>query len=289
MSSGAKLRVLTGAVLIPVVVAAVWWGSAWLVAGLAGVVAVLALLEFFALAERLGFQAYRVWTCVAALGIFSQQWYAAELASNSNPGDLLAQAQSPQLSLELVLFGFLLGVAAIALWSRRPLAELLPSFSVSSAGLVAVALPLSAVVRLDGVDMIGRQLLLFILVVVWVGDTAAYLVGRGFGRLKMSPQLSPQKTWEGAAANLLGALLVGVLFDYWLNISLTHLLVMAAIGSIAGQAGDLLESAYKRSAGVKDSGTILPGHGGMLDRIDALLLAAPAVWYYFEWAVMRRG
>jgi phosphatidate cytidylyltransferase len=289
MSSGAKLRVLTGAVLIPVVVATVWWGSAWLVAGLAGVVAVLALLEFFALAERLGFQAYRVWTCVAALGIFSQQWYAAELASNSSPGDLLAQAQSPQLSLELVLFGFLLGVAAIALWSRRPLAELLPSFSVSSAGLLAVALPLSALVRLDGVDMIGRQLLLFILVVVWVGDTAAYLVGRGFGRLKMSPQLSPQKTWEGAAANLLGALLVGVLFDYWLNISLTHLLLMAAIGSIAGQAGDLLESAYKRSAGVKDSGTILPGHGGMLDRIDALLLAAPAVWYYFEWAVMRRG
>ena len=289
MNSGAKLRVLTGAVLIPVVVAAVWWGSAWLVAGLAGVVAVLALLEFFALAERHGFQAYRVWTCVAALGIFSQQWYAAELASNSNLGDLLAQAQSSQLSLELVLFGFLLGVAAIALWSRRPLAELLPSVSVSSAGLLVVALPMSAVVRLDGVDMIGRQLLLFTLVLVWVGDTAAYLVGRGFGRLKMSPQLSPQKTWEGAAANLLGALLVGVLFDYWLNISLPHLLAMAAIGSIAGQVGDLLESAYKRSAGVKDSGTILPGHGGMLDRIDALLLAAPAVWYYFEWVVMRRG
>jgi phosphatidate cytidylyltransferase len=289
MSSGAKLRVLTGAVLIPVVVAAIWWGSAWLVAGLAGVVAVLALLEFFALAERQGFQAYRAWTCVIALGIFSQQWYATEVASSSNLGDLLTQAQSPQLSLELVLFGFLLGVAAIALWSRRPLAEVVPSISVSSAGLVAVALPLSAVVRLDGVDMIGRQLLLFTLVVVWVGDTSAYLVGRSFGRLKMSPQLSPQKTWEGAAANLLGALLVGVLFDYWLNISLTQLLAMAAIGSIAGQIGDLLESAYKRSAGVKDSGTILPGHGGMLDRIDALLLAAPAVWYYFEWAVMRRG
>jgi len=289
MNSGAKLRVLTGAALIPVVVAAVWWGSAWLVAGLAGVVAVLALLEFFALAERLGIQAYRVWTCVAALGIFSQQWYAAELASSSTLGDLLTQAQSPQLSLELVLFGFLLGVAAIALWSRRPLAELLPSVSLSSAGLVVVAVPLSAVVRLDGVDMIGRQLLLFTLVLVWVGDTAAYLVGRNFGRFKMSPQLSPQKTWEGAAANLLGALLVGALFDYWLNISLTHLLTMAAIGSVAGQIGDLLESAYKRSAGVKDSGTILPGHGGMLDRIDALLLAAPAVWYYFEWVVMRRG
>jgi phosphatidate cytidylyltransferase len=259
------------------------------VAGFADVVAVLALLEFFALAERKGFQAYRVWTCITALGIFSQQWYAAESASSSNLGDLLEQARSPQLSLELVFFGFLLGVAAIALWSRRPLSELLPSMANSSAGLVAVALPLSAVVRLDGVEVIGRQLLLFTLVLVWVGDTAAYVVGSKFGKLKMSPQLSPNKTWEGAAANLVGALLVGVLFDYWMNISLAHLLAMATIGSVAGQLGDLLESAYKRSVGVKDSGAILPGHGGMLDRIDALLLAAPAVWYYFEWVVMRRG
>ena len=289
MITSAKLRVLTGAVLIPVVVAVIWWGSAWLVAGFAGVVAVLALLEFFALAERKGFQAYRVWTCIAALGIFSQQWYAAESASSSNLGDLLEQARSPQLSLELVFFGFLLGVAAIALWSRRPLSELLPSMANSSAGLVAVALPLSAVVRLDGVEVMGRQLLLFTLVLVWVGDTAAYVVGGKFGKWKMSPQLSPNKTWEGAAANLVGALLVGVLFDYWMNISLAHLLAMATIGSVAGQLGDLLESAYKRSVGVKDSGAILPGHGGMLDRIDALLLAAPAVWYYFEWLVMRRG
>ena len=289
MSSSGKLRVLTGAVLIPAVVAVIWWGSAWLVAGFASVVAVLALLEFFALAEHKGFQAYRVWTCIAALGIFSQQWYAAESASSSNLGDLLEQARSPQLSLELVFFGFLLGLAAIALWSRRPLSELLPSLANSSAGLVAVALPLSAVVRLDGVELIGRQLLLFTLVMVWVGDTAAYVVGGKFGRLKMSPQLSPNKTWEGAAANLLGALLVAAVFDYWMNIRLTHLLAMAAIGSVAGQLGDLLESAYKRSVGVKDSGTLLPGHGGMLDRIDALLLAAPAVWYYFEWAVMRRG
>ena len=93
---------------------------------------------------------------------------------------------------------------------------------------------------------------------------------------------------EGAGANLLGALLVAAVFGFWMKIEPAHMLAMAALGSIAGQVGDLFESAFKRSAGVKDSGTLLPGHGGMLDRIDALILAAPAVWYYFEWFVMRR-
>jgi phosphatidate cytidylyltransferase len=104
----------------------------------------------------------------------------------------------------------------------------------------------------------------------------------------MAPQLSPNKTWEGALANLLGALLVAAVFANWSRIPLLHMLAMAAAGSIAGQIGDIFESAWKRSAGVKDSGTILPGHGGMLDRIDALILAAPAVWYYFEWVVLKK-
>jgi phosphatidate cytidylyltransferase len=181
-----------------------------------------------------------------------------------------------------------MGAAAIALGSRRPLAEVFGSVSVSAAGLIVVVLPFSAVVRLHGVDAIGPQLLLFTLVLVWIGDSAAYFAGRGFGRWKMSPQLSPQKTWEGAFANLFGALLVGAVFGYWTDIAVVHILTMAALGSIAGQVGDLFESAFKRSAGIKDSGTILPGHGGILDRIDALIFAAPTVWYYFEWVVLRK-
>ncbi len=289
MTSGTPLRVLTAAILIPAVCAAVWWGPNWLVAALAGIAAVLALLEFFSMGERLGFHAYQVWTCVAALGIFAQQWYAAQEASISGLRDLLYQARSPQVTLELVLFIFVLGAAAIALGSRRALSEVLPSLSVSAAGLVLVVLPFSAVVRLDGVDHVGPQLLLFTLALVWAGDTAAYFAGRGFGRMKMAPQISPNKTWEGAAANLVAALLVGALFGYWNRIAPVHMLAMSALGSIAGQVGDLFESAFKRSAGVKDSGTIIPGHGGVLDRIDALILAAPAVWYYFQWVVQRKN
>jgi phosphatidate cytidylyltransferase len=288
MSSGTQVRVVTAAILIPAVVAAIWWGPTWLVAGLAAIVAVLALREFFVLGERMGFHAYHVWTCLAALGIFAQQWYAAQAASIARLGDLLYRAGAPKVSLEMVLVFFVMGAAIIALGSRRDLAEVFASVSVSAAGLVIIVIPLSAVVRLHGVDVIGRQLLLFTLVVVWTGDSAAYFAGHAFGRMKMSPHLSPNKTWEGAAANLLAALLVAAVFGYWMKLEPAHMLAMAALGSIAGQVGDLFESAFKRSTGVKDSGTLLPGHGGMLDRIDALILAAPAVWYYFEWFVMRR-
>jgi phosphatidate cytidylyltransferase len=288
MESGTGARVLTAAILIPAVIAAIWWGPTWLIAGMAAFVAVMAMLEFFSLAERLGFQAYRVWTCLAAFGIVAQQWFAARSASINRLGDILYESRSPKFTLELVLSAFILGIVIIALGSTRAFSEILPSISVSAAGLVFVVLPFSTVVRLHGVDALGRDLLLFVVVLVWVGDTVAYFVGRGIGRWKMAPNVSPNKTWEGAIANFLAALLVGAVFGRWSNIPPAHLLVMAAIGNIAGQLGDLFESSWKRSAGVKDSGKILPGHGGMLDRIDALAFAAPAVWYYFEWVLLKR-
>ena len=286
MNSGTGLRVLTAAILIPLVIALIWWGPTWLVAIVSGFVAMAAMLEFFSIANRLGFPAYPLWTCLAAAGIIGQQWYASRMASINRLGDLLDR--SPRITLELILFGFVLGIAVIALGIRRPLTELLPSISVSAAGLIFVVLPFSAVVRLHGVDVSGPRLLLFTVVLVWVGDTAAYFVGRGIGRWKMAPQISPNKTWEGAVANFLGALLVAAVFGYWTRIQPAHMLAMGAVGSIAGQLGDFFESAWKRCGGVKDSGTILPGHGGMLDRIDALILAAPAVWYYFEWVVLKK-
>jgi phosphatidate cytidylyltransferase len=286
MNSGTGLRVLTAAILIPLVVAAIWWGPPGLIAVVSAFVAIAALLEFYSIAARQGVQAYRFWSCLAAAGIIGQQLYASRIASVSRLADLLDR--SPKITLEFLLFGYILGIAVIALGSGRPLAEVLPSISVSAAGLLFVVLPLSAVVRLQGVDILGPQLLLFTVVVVWVGDSAAYFVGRGIGRWKMAPQISPNKTWEGAGANLLGALFVAAVFGHWTKIQPVHMLAMGAVGSVAGQLGDLFESAWKRSAGVKDSGTILPGHGGMLDRIDALILAAPAVWYYFEWVVTKK-
>jgi phosphatidate cytidylyltransferase len=286
MNSAIGLRLLTAAVLIPLVVALIWWGPNWLLAAATAFVAITALLEFFSIAARLGFQPYKLWTCLAAAGIIGQQWYASRMASVTRLGDLLDR--SPRLTMESVLFAFALGAAVIALGSQRSLTEVLASISVSAGGLIFVVLPFSAVVRLQGVDVLGPLLLLFTVVLVWVGDTSAYFVGRGIGRWKLAPQTSPNKTWEGALANFLGAMFVAAVFGYWTKIPPAHMLAMAAVGSVAGQIGDLFESAWKRNAGVKDSGTILPGHGGMLDRIDALIFAAPAVWYYFEWVVLKK-
>jgi phosphatidate cytidylyltransferase len=289
-SSGTATRVLTSAVLIPAVVAVVWWGSTALVAALGGLVALLALLEFFSLGARLNLQANRWWTSLCALGIFFQQW-TASAAQSYELGRHLRITHSPnipEVPLELVFFIFVLGCAAIVFVSRRPLADALGDIGISAAGLVSIALPFSAVVRIHGLGAIGPKLLLFALVLVWVGDTLAYFVGRGFGRVPMAAQLSPKKTWEGAAANLLGSAIVAVACFRWLNLDAFQAVVMACLANVAGQGGDLLKSAYKRGAGVKDSGTLLPGHGGILDRIDALILAAPVVWYYFQFVLASR-
>jgi phosphatidate cytidylyltransferase len=292
-SSGTATRILTAAVLIPAVVALVWWGSTGLVAALGGGVAVLALFEFFSLGARLNLRAYRVWTSVCALGIFYQQWTASAAQSYriGRQGfftDIQVRARPELFPLELALFVFVLGCAATIFVSKRPLADALGDIGVNSAGLLFIALPLSAVVRIHGLPIIGPKLLLFTLLLVWVGDTLAYFVGRSFGRLPMAPQLSPKKTWEGAAANLLGSVIVAVALFRWLDIDAFQAVLMACLANVAGQAGDLLKSAYKRGAGVKDSGHLLPGHGGILDRIDALILAAPVVWYYFRFLLPSR-
>ncbi len=284
-------RVLTAAVLVPVVVCIMWWGSTGLVAAILGLTTLLALLEFFAMAEKAGSPGYRTWTGVCALAVLFQQWAATETESRTldHSVTLTRAAAGTPLALDFILVAFVIGTAAIALGNRRPLTEVLPAIGISAAALVFVVLPLSFIVRLHGISRIGPKLLVFVLVLVWVGDTLAYFVGRAVGRLPMAAHVSPKKTWEGAAANLVGSLIVAVIFARWLPIDPVQLLAMAGLGNIAGQIGDLLESAYKRSAGVKDSSRLLPGHGGVLDRIDALVLAAPVVWYYFQWAVIRRA
>src|ERR1700722_15290398 len=251
MSSGTGKRILTAAILIPIVVVAIWFGPTWLIAIVSAAVAVLALWEFFSVAEHQGFHAYRLWTSLAAVGIVGQQFYATRMASIVNLGDILVR--TPRINLEMVLFAFVLGIAAISIGTSRPMSEVLPAISVSAAGLVFIVLPFSAVVRLHGVDTLGPMLLLFTLVIVWVGDSVAYFVGRSIGRWKLAPEVSPNKTWEGAIANFLGALLVAAIFGCWSRLPPVHMLIMAGLGSVAGQVGDLFESAWKRSASVKDS------------------------------------
>jgi len=281
-------RIATAVVLIPGVVALILKGStAMVVVGLALVI-LLALFEFFALGDAIGHRAYKFWTATCALGIVYVQWLQVVLRQRE-PGEAVLYSGPIQfvflsgLRIEDIFFFFLIGVAVITLATKRPLVEGLAAAGISSSGLLFVALPLSYAVRLHGAGLLGPWILLFALVITWVGDTAAYFVGRAFGKRPFAPHLSPKKTWEGAIASMAAALLVGWLLSTRINVPAPIVLGLAAAGNVAGQAGDLLESAFKRSAGVKDSGTILPGHGGMLDRIDALILTLPVVWYYWIW------
>ena len=156
----------------------------------------------------------------------------------------------------------------------------------------------------------GAFLLLYLLLVVWAGDIFAYFIGRSLGRHRMAPRISPKKTWEGATASMVASLGVGGALLYFATPVCTTLLqwgliqrrdgmfglerpallpilILTATLNVAAQLGDLVESLLKRGAGVKDSGTILPGHGGMLDRIDALLFAAPVLWVWAAWRVTQ--
>ena len=278
-------RVATAAVLIPFVVGLVLWGSTAIVALAVALVTLLALFEYFALGQAIGHRAYRFWTASCALLLIYVQWLMGDMPTFKLSGGLVAYQRMWWFdkglpSHEAVFFLFVVGIAALTLWTRRPLVEALPAAGMSTSGLILVAFPLSFAVRLHGTGDEGPLLLLFAMVITWVGDTAAYFVGRSFGKYKLAPHLSPKKTWEGTVASFIGSLIVAVVFARFMTVPLAHLFAMAALGNVAGQVGDLLESAYKRSAGIKDSGSILPGHGGVLDRIDALILAIPVVWYY---------
>jgi phosphatidate cytidylyltransferase len=130
--------------------------------------------------------------------------------------------------------------------------------------------------------VVNPHWLLFAFLLCWAGDTAALYIGKNFGRHKLAPKISPGKTWEGAAGSVVGGVLAGVLYAHYLipSAPLAMVLIIATAGNIAGQIGDLVESAYKRWGGVKDSGSSLPGHGGWLDRIDSSLLSIPVVYAF---------
>jgi phosphatidate cytidylyltransferase len=261
---------------MPLAIVLVLFGSTAVVAIAVAVLTILALWEYFALGEAIGHRAYRLWIVSCALFLIFLQWKGAYGVGTSS-------SAFPLTSFVVVTFDisiYVLGIAVLTLFNRRPLVESLPAAGISSSALLLVAVPLSFAVPLHSSPFEGHRLLLFALAITWAGDTVAYFVGRSLGKNPLAPKISPKKTWEGSIGGLLGSLVMAYAFHFWLSVPLPHLFAMAFLGNIAGQIGDLLESACKRSAGVKDSGGLLPGHGGILDRIDALILCIPVIWYY---------
>jgi phosphatidate cytidylyltransferase len=264
-------RVLTAVVLIPLVLLLIFKGPFWLITPVVGAVAELALWEYLTLADATGAKTPRISAALAVAALFVFTFLRPEILGPLAGAIVLAM---------LIVCAF-----------RSPLKRVLPDSAYSVFGIFYIGLSLTTLPLLSQQEN-GSSLLVFLLFVVWAGDTAALYIGRTWGRKKLAPAISPGKSWEGSAASMVGSLAVTGLLIWLANTLLAHgvallsypgpvfrWLVLAAILNVAAQIGDLVESALKRGAGMKDSGFLLPGHGGVLDRIDALLIAAPVLWY----------
>ena len=295
-------RIATALVLIPIVLVLILRAPVPAVAVVAAVVALLTIHEFLKLTESYGVKPLRL-----PIYIYGGVFFLLLALNVGNEKPLLSTA----------IFVYCLGftaamapfVALSILMRRQDLCSGYPAAAASVFAFTYIVLPMGMLVQLRQ-QWAGAFYLLYLLLVVWAGDIFAYFVGKSIGRHLMSPRISPKKTWEGAAASLVASVGVGwSLFHYALPLSSALLrigliqqrdglfgLEQPAMGpiilltvalNVAAQLGDLVESLIKRGADVKDSGTILPGHGGMLDRIDALLFAAPVLWFYTAWRVMH--
>jgi phosphatidate cytidylyltransferase len=295
-------RVATAVVLIPLVLLLVLKAPLYVLALVSGAVAVLAIAEFLKLTTPYGIEPLSLATYSFAALFFAFVIFAS---TNRTPEDeTTAMLYGIAVAAALAPFVFL----TIAM-RRSDLRTGYPAAAASSFAFAYIAIPMALLVEIRE-QPAGAIWTIYTLLAVWAGDIFAYFVGKSLGRHPMSPRISPKKTWEGAVASILASIIIGTLwFRYAPEISsallriglidrrdgmfgleqpqLWPIIVLSALVNIAAQFGDLVESLIKRGAGVKDSGTILPGHGGMLDRIDAMLFAVPVVWAYGAWRLAQ--
>lgn len=255
-------RIATALVLIPTVLYVIFLGPAWLLATVVCLLAVACFHEYAGIA--------------AAQGMEFPRWIGQAMG--------LAFLLTPQPDWRLLVsFAFI----AMAVAMRVPdLTRAMPSASAMMLGLLYVygAWRCAFLLR-----ELSPWWLFFATGLNWVGDTAALYSGKAFGKRKLAPVISPKKTWEGAAGSLVFSMIFGaVMLGRALpEVALGHAVALSAATNIAGQLGDLAESAMKRGAGVKDSGNLLPGHGGWLDRLDSTLFTLPVVAFYLGWVGWR--
>jgi phosphatidate cytidylyltransferase len=274
-----KLRILTALLLIPPVIYLIGWSPKWLLLAAVITVVELCLYEFFQLCQHAGFRPLSVLgyvACAALCGVRAVETSTTEIYALG------------------LLVSVVLVILTVALALTRDLKTYLGAIATTTFGVVYIGLALSCLLPLRfsrlgagslglagtaGVSA-GRNLMLLLFLVIWADDTFAYLVGRTLGRKMLFPSISPKKTLEGSVAGLAGSLLVAWGFArlFWQTASLKKVILLAGLVALFGQMGDLTESAMKRGANLKDSGSVLPGHGGLLDRVDSLLFGVPVLW-----------
>jgi len=263
-------RILTAVVVLPFLIASILIQSLWWVFVLLAVAAmVLGLWEFYLLAKRLQLKPDPAAGYIAGAALVT-------IALYNDPAAILLD--------QFVIIALTIGTLIAATVRGAPFDKMLASVGATILGVLYVAFLGSHLISIrTGFDpTLSRHLLSFFFLVLMGADTGAYYIGRAFGKRKLAPSISPGKTWEGAVGGLLAALAMAALSHFWFfrELPLKYILSLAAVMTIIGIFGDLAESALKRGAGAKDAANILPGHGGMLDRLDSLLFNAPLIYYF---------
>ena len=272
-------RIVTAVVLLPILIVSIIVPKlSPLFASLLAVALVMALLEFWLLARKQQIRADPVAGLLGAAALFTIFYFT--------------EPRRPPDPLVIVVILILLTICSLVAGMLRgaPFERMISSAGVTVLGVMYVVLLGGhlVAVRTGFSPQLSKHLLSFFFLVLMGSDAAAYYGGRTFGKHKLAPNVSPGKTWEGAVAGMLASLLLAAAAHYWFfpELPLRFGLPLAAVMNVLGVLGDLAESALKRSAGAKDTAQILPGHGGMLDRIDSLLFNAPLI-YYFAHAYFR--
>jgi phosphatidate cytidylyltransferase len=265
-------RVWSGVALVVVTIAVVWFAPAPLFFVVAEALLLLAFIEYSRLSSAVGYPlpavASGVATLLTSVGVTSTRW------------GLGSDTGAP---LDAILMSAFVALAAMALTTWRGDRDGLGRVSAAVFPLLYLGLPIGALIAIRG--MRGPEGLFLLMLTVMVSDTAQYYSGRTFGRTPLAPAISPKKTIEGAIGGFVfGMLLMAVAGHWWLpNVAWPIRTILGAVIVALGIAGDLFESMLKRSAGVKDSSALIPGHGGVLDRIDALLFAAPIYYVVLKY------
>ena len=270
------VRTLSGLVLVAVFVGAVL-GSQWSFGALLLLILVGGQTEFYKLARETGLSPQRWMRLAVGVLLFALNFIVFRQFSRS----VTDEAGGAVLYL-LLYIGLLLPTLFVCELFRRS-ATPLANLGATLLGVLYVAVPLSLLLYvpvLAGDGVWRPETVLCYIFIIWANDVFAYLVGMTFGRHRLCERLSPKKSWEGFFGGLAGAVATGLAAAYALDANYWVWGGLALVASLSGVAGDLVESMFKREAGVKDSGQVIPGHGGVLDRFDALLLSAPYVFLY---------
>jgi phosphatidate cytidylyltransferase len=263
-------RTITGAIFVLIMFAGMYFHPlSFLI--LFGIITVLSLWEFYGIVSKTNHSILRIYSTITGATVyFITAMYFQNLLKTKNL---------------ILIFPLLYLIAIIELYRKKE--KPFGNIAFSIFGIVYISLPFAFLNYLAVYNQLGLQLnynpwlVIGFFILIWTNDTGAYLAGRAFGKNKLFERISPQKTWEGAIGGLFLSLFIAYLLSkYTLLLSITHWMIVALIIVVFGNLGDLIESLFKRSVSIKDSGYLLPGHGGLLDRFDAVLIASPMVFTY---------